>query len=396
MNRNDYKLFSEGRIGSMTLKNRLVRSATSGDRLPIQNGELHVLLSLYRDLALGGVGLVISGDTPGFAAEMLAGKSAARRTIPDSYFQAFASVADEVHRSAPLCKMIVQLGGPGRRSGIGASDVPEPFQKDRVKPLSVDEIAMIVGAYAETIARFQQSGLDGVQIHAAHGHGLVHSFLSPYTNRRTDAYGGSAANRARIIREIVSKAREKVGDFPILIKMNCTDNLEGGIDLDTFPELAQEVARTGVDAIEVSGGTLDCLVRSEEELGFRPVPIAESHTRIGSPEKQSYYLEYVQKLALGIPVILVGGNRHVERLEQIVGQGYADYIGLCRPLISEPDLPNRWLEGRGDPTTECISCNSCLVARLEGHLPYCVFKHNKEQYKVAQEFLTSWVSVNLA
>jgi len=156
------------------------------------------------------------------------------------------------------------------------------------------------------------------------------------------------------------------------------------------------VARTGVDAIEVSGGTMDCLVRSEQDLGFPPVPVAESHTRIGRPEKQSYYLGYVQKLALDIPVILVGGNRHIERLEQIVGQRYADYIGLSRPLISEPDLPNRWLEGRGGPTTDCISCNSCMLPVRDGQLAYCVFKHNKEQYKVAQEFLASWVSVNLA
>jgi len=235
MNRNDYKLFSEGRIGSMTLKSRLVRSATNGDRGPIERGERHLLLTLYRNLAIGGVGLIISGPTPLFSTEMLADKSVARRAIPDTYFEAYASVADEVHRSAPLCKMIIQLGVAGRANGIGPSDVPTPFQKGRVKPLSADEITMIVGAYAEIIARLQQSGVDGVQIHAAHGHGLLSSFLSPYTNRRTDAYGGSALNRARIIRELVSRAREIVGDFPILVKMNCTDNLEGALISTPFP-----------------------------------------------------------------------------------------------------------------------------------------------------------------
>jgi 2,4-dienoyl-CoA reductase-like NADH-dependent reductase (Old Yellow Enzyme family) len=345
----------------------------------------------YRDLAAGGVGLIISGDTPGFLIEMLDDPSLKRRTIQDMYFDAFGSVADEVHRVAPECKMIMQLGGPGRGNGIGPSDVPTPFREGSVKPLSVDEIQMITDAFAETISRVKESRLDGVQIHGAHGHGVLQAFLSPYSNRRADAYGGSAANRAQIIRELVSKARDRVGDYPILIKMNCTDHVEGGIDLDTFPEMAKEIERTGVDAIEVSGGSLDCLVRSEEELGFPPIPPAEARTRIGTPEKQSYYLEYVKGLRLDIPVILVGGNRNVERLEGIVQRGDADFVALCRPLINEPDLPNRWLEGRGSPTTDCISCNSCIIAALSGQGPRCLFKHDKEQYKAAQEWLVSYV-----
>ena len=392
MRRDGYKLFSGGRIGTMALKNRLVRSATQGDRTRIRQGQLEELLALYMDLAAGGVGLIISGDIPGFARETLDDPIPKGRAVQDMYFDAFASVADEVHRIAPECKMIMQLGGPGRGSGIGPSDVPTPFREGSVKPLSVEEIQMITGAYAETISRVKESRLDGVQLHGAHGHGVLQAFLSPYSNRRTDAYGGSTANRARIIREIVSKARDRVGDYPILIKINCTDDVEGGIDLDTFPEMAREIERTGVDAIEVSGGSLDCLVRSEEELGFPPIPPAEARTRIGNPEKQSYYLEYVKGLGLDIPVILVGGNRDVERLERIVQRGDADFVALCRPLISEPDLPNRWLEGRGSPTTDCISCNSCVFALLSGQGPRCLFKHDKEQYKTAQEQLASYVN----
>lgn len=113
----------------------------------------------------------------------------------------------------------------------------------------------------------KQCGFDGVQLHAAHG-GLLICFLSPYTNRRIDEYGGSVEKRVRIVREIISEAKEEVGDFPILIKMNCTDYVEGGLDLDTFPALAKEIENSGVDALEVSGGMWDCLVRSEEELGF--------------------------------------------------------------------------------------------------------------------------------
>lgn len=99
---------------------------------------------------------------------------------------------------------------------------------------------------------------------------------------------------------------------------------------------------------------------------------------------------------MNIPVILVGGNRDVERLEAILRGGRVDFIAMCRPLISEPDLPNRWLEGRGSPKTDCISCNSCLYAmimrpgRSEPGLVTCIFKRDKSQYKAAQEWLASW------
>jgi len=145
----------------------------------------------------------------------------------------------------------------------------------------------------------------------------------------------------------------------------------------------------------------DCLVRSEEELGFRPVPAPESHTRINRPDRQSYFLKYAEMLELDIPVILVGGNRDIERLEEIVRQGTVDFIALCRPLISEPDLPNRWLEGRGSNATDCISCNSCIYSmivhpgRPEPGAVTCVFKHDKPQHTVAQEWLASWVEKNV-
>jgi len=243
-------------------------------------------------------------------------------------------------------------------------------------------------------------GFDGVQLHAAHG-GLLSCFLSPYTNRRDDVYGGSVKNRARMVREIVSGAREKVGDFPILIKMNGTDYVPGGIGVEDLPELAQEMQSCGVDAIEVSGGMWDCLARTEEELGFRPAPAPESHTRIERPDKQSYFLKYAERLDLDIPVILVGGNRDVERLEEIVRGDKVDFVALCRPLISEPDLPQRWLEGRGKNTTDCISCNACLYdmyvhpGRPEPGLVRCVFKHDKQGYKMAQRWLASWVEENI-
>jgi len=395
MQRNDYTLFSAGKIGSLTLPNRLVRSATWDPSIIHSRQMSDEVLGLYRELALGGVGLIITGGFPVLEQEMLGGETCSYDAVA---IEGLDRLADVVHRSGSGCPVVAQL--EVSTLGAGPSAIPSPFMEEMIRPLSTDEIHKTIDCFVQAIVRMQEHGFDGVQLHASHG-GLLSCFLSPYANRRDDAYGGSVENRVRIVGEIISGARETVGSFPILIKVNATDYLEGGIDFETFPELAKEIERAGVDAVEVSGGMWDCLARPEEALGFRPVPAPESHTRIHSPEKQSYFLRYAERLDLDVPVILVGGNRDVERLEDIVRRGAADYIALCRPLLSEPDLPNRWREGRGASTTDCISCNSCIhdmyvhPGRPEPGLVACIFKRDKEQHRVAQEWLASWVEKNV-
>jgi len=358
------------------------------------------VLNLYREVAAGGVGLIITGDFSVVPKGMLEEAGAGKGTFSyeDVRIERFATLVDAVRSAAPRCKIVAQISG--EYIGVAPSDIPSPFKMERLKPLSREEIRVIVECFVETIAGVREEGFEGIQLHAAHG-GLLSRFLSPYANRRMDEYGGCVANRARIVKEIVSRAREKVGDYPILIKMNCTDYIEGGTDADDFPDLAKEIESCGVDAIEISGGMWDCLVRSEEELGFRPVPAPESHTGIKRPAQQGYFLKYAETLALDIPVILVGGNRDIERLEEIVRQGKVDFIAMCRPLISEPDLPNRWLEGQGSSGAECISCNSCLydmwvhVERGEPWVATCLVKHDRARVKAAQEWLSSWVEKNV-
>ena len=398
MSRQDYKIFSEGQIGSLNLKNRLVRSATWDPSILGGRGMNDEVLNIYKRVAAGGVGLIITGD---FSVVPLNFLDKNFDIEPFSYetvkIKGFGQLVDTVHEASPDCKIIAQLSGD--YPGISPSAIPSPYTTEQDQPLSVEQIRLLVNCFVETIYGIQQEGFNGVQLHAAHG-GLLSKFLSPYTNHRQDQYGGSTQNRVRILREIIVGAKEKVGTFPLLVKVNATDYLDGGINLDTFPELASEIERTGVDAIEVSGGMWDCLVRSEDELGFRPIPTPESHTRIKNPEKQSYFLKYAEQLDLGIPVILVGGNRDVERLEQIIQEGKVDFISLCRPLISEPDLPKRWLEGRGTSGTDCFSCNSCIYDMYTGMLEgepravHCVYKQNRQGVKAAQRWLSTWVTEN--
>jgi 2,4-dienoyl-CoA reductase-like NADH-dependent reductase (Old Yellow Enzyme family) len=384
-------IFSVGDIAELSLPNRLVRSATWDPSILKLRKVTEEVLRLYKNLALGGVGLIITGGFPAFNQ---------RSTDNDSNgwlhgyggvrVEGIERIADVVHSASPNCRIVAQV----ENGSLNAmpSETTSPFSKKKFRQLTVEEIDNIVDCFVEAIMDMMNAGFDGVQLHAAHG-SLLSRFLSPITNRRNDDYGGSISKRVKIIRRIVSKARQSVRDFPILIKMNCTDYLVGGTDIDSFPDLAMEIEQAGVDVIEASGGMWECLLRSEEELGFRPVPAPESHTRIGSPEKQSYFLKYAENFNVDIPIILVGGNRDVEKLEEIISQGNVDFIALSRPLIREPGLPNRWLEGRGSQRTECISCNSCIYSmhHHSDRLVTCVHKEDKALHSVAQGWLSTWV-----
>ena len=394
MDRSHYKLFSPGALAGLTIPNRLVRSATWDPSISSSRQMTGEVLNLYRNLALGGVGLIISGGLPVYRERFPEEESGTpARFYTDLRVNGLEEMTQVVHQARQECKIIAQL-----EVGFvdaGPSSIPSPFSSQAVRELSPEEIEQIIACFVDAISDMRACGFDGVQLHAAHG-GLLSRFLSPYANRREDEFGGTSAKRSKIIREIITRAREQVGDFPILIKMNCTDYLVGGVDIENFPELAQEIARTGVDAIELSGGMWECLLRPQEELGFRPVPAPESHTRIRKPEQQSYFLRYAEALDLPIPIILVGGNRDVERLETILQSEKVDFIALCRPLIREPDLPNRWRDGIERRLPECVSCNSCLYdmyvhpGRPEPGPVTCICSSDKKLHQKAQKWLAAW------
>jgi len=393
-NRSHYTIFSEGSIAGLTIPNRLIRSATWDPTILTSRQMTEDVLNLYHNLALGGVGAIITGGFPVYR-ERFPEEDSARsvRLYEELRVNGLEAMAETIHQAQPECKVFAQL--EVGHLYAGPSSIPTPFSDEPVRELSLDEIEQIIACFVDAIADMQNAGFDGVQLHAAHG-GLLSCFLSPYTNRREDDFGGTPEKRSKIIREIITRAREQVSDLPILIKMNCTDYLEGGVDIENFPALASEIVKAGVDAIELSGGMWECLFRSEEELGFRPVPAPESHTRIQKLEQQSYFLKYAERLDLPIPIILVGGNRNVEKLETILQGEKVYFIALCRPLIREPDLPNRWKAGIGTPIPECVSCNSCIYAMFihpgqpEPGLVTCICKSNKKLHQKAQKWLATW------
>lgn len=370
--RDSYTLFSEENIAGRKTKNRLIRSATFEAAANGDGTITDAYINLHRTLARGGVGTIITGLMA--VAENARGMHNQVGAWGDHHIFGLKNVTDAVHGEASDTLIFAQIAHAGRNvpsksnlsEPVGPSEVPSPLLKRQARELSVEEIEEITEGFADAIFRVREAGFDGVQLHGAHGY-LISSFLSPYTNRRTDRFGGSPENRARIVSDIVSSGRKRVGsDFPILIKMNADDFVPGGVNIDTFPDLAKQVEAAGVDAIEVSGGTWDCLARSEKELGFFPVPFADSRIRIDDPARQSYFLPYTESLDLKIPVILVGGHRSVERMEDILNNNSIDFLSISRPLISEPDLPNRWRTGIGPQTPRCVSCNGCYLTINKG------------------------------
>jgi 2,4-dienoyl-CoA reductase-like NADH-dependent reductase (Old Yellow Enzyme family) len=351
--RTGYTLFSPGAIAGMELKNRLVRSATwesaAANGMPTET-----YLRIYRDLAAGGVGMIITGyvaPTPSMIGVQI-------HVFNDKYIEGLSTIADTVHTTDPGCKLVAEVGDGGdlySPSGLGW-----PGRGGTKRELDVPEIEGIVTQFAEGIRRVKDAGFDGVELHGAHAY-LLSSFLSDITNKRTDRYGGSLHKRVQIIREIMDQARAKVDDFPIFIKVNSNDAgtphdiMDAGITPKNFPELAIELEKAGVDAIDVSGN--GCM-----------------YAEIDDVEDESYFLPYAEQLTeLEIPVIVTGGNRTVDHMEKTINSAaVVDFFGISRPLVREPDLPGRWLTGKGESKPRCINCNMCIFKAIRQGPVHCM------------------------
>jgi len=240
--------------------------------------------------------------------------------------------------------------------------------------LTKEEIRDIIIAFGDGAYRAKVWGFDAVQLHGAHGY-LISQFLSPLTNRRTDEYGGSIENRSRFLLETYKNVRESVGsDYPVLIKLNAEDNINGGLGINDAIYVARRLNDAGIDAIEVSAGT---------PASGKKGPI---RIQINKPEKEAYNLELARRIksAVNCPVMVVGGFRSYEVIEKALNEDNIDYIALGRPLIREAALANRWQKGDRRPAT-CLSCNRCFKPGLKEGGTYCVTerimqeRHQKKQ-----------------
>jgi len=366
-------LFEQTEIRGMRLSNRFVRSAT-WEAMAGQDGSVTpALVRLMRDLAEGDVGLIISSH----AYVRPEGQAGPKQlgVYQDELIPGLREMAEAVHRHGG--KIALQLAHAGLFANPKltgrmplAPSMASGVENVSVQEMTLQDIEEVIEAFGEGARRAKEAGFDAVQIHAAHGY-LLSQFLSPFFNRRTDAYGGPVRNRVRIVQEVIRCIRSVVGeDFPVLIKMNCKDFLDRGLSLQESVEAARILQEEGLCAVEISGG---CLLSG---------PNIPSRVGISSKEKEAYFREAGRafKEALKIPVILVGGLRSFEVAEGLVTRGEADFISMSRPLIREPHLIRRWREGDRRPAA-CLSDNQCFGPVRAGESLHCVVERKLREKK---------------
>ena len=357
------KLFEPGKIGTMELKNRIIMAPMGVPRTATPDGYLtKEFLAYYEERAKGGVGMIqmsIStlggrwGTGPFFAPGSFSVMDddhvpGARRFVDVMHSYGVKVTNQITHHGVVLSGALKRLPPEKRPPGlrvVAPSAVPFALTGEVPHALTVAEIDDLIEAYVDAARRGKSAGFDAVRIQGCHGY-LVHQFLSPRTNKRTDEYGGSLENRARFACDITRRIRQEVGpDYPIIMRINGDDFLEGGITVDQAVEHARMIVDAGVDAVDVSGGPFEShhwqFITQYQPSG----PLVPAAAAI--------------KKAVKVPVFAVG-KIDPQMAERILEDGSADFVQFARPLMVDPQMPNKAREGRWEDIRPCIYCDTCF------------------------------------
>ena len=385
-------IFDKTSISGITVANRIIRSATH-DGLADENGAPNdKLIRKYEQLAIGEVGCIITG----YAAVSRNGVSPYPRMLTifdDSTVEKYKELVNAVHKhNTPIVLQLAHCGRQTSSKAIGMqkvapSNVFHAFYPDKAKELTDAEIHGIIDDFVSAAVRAEKAGFDGVQLHGGHGY-LLHDFLSPYGNRRKDSWGGNLENRCRIVELIIKGIKEKT-NIPVWIKLSAEDNRKGGMNINSSVEICKRLEKAGCDAIEVSCGTvqdgmntmrselmpMNAVFKYREPCASFPKilnKIALPAANLINPLiKQPKPLENfnvdnaaIIKKNVSVPIIVVGGIHKVSDMEDILSDGKADFVSMCRPFICEPDLAKKLKNGQSE--AKCIMCNYCgLVIEKE-------------------------------
>lgn len=356
-------LFQKGYIGKLELKNRVVMPSM-GTMLASADGEIsdhHI--AYFEERAKGGVGLIITEVT---SVEYTLGKAGSchPRVDDNKFIPGLQRLADTLHKYDT--KVFMQLHHAGRAGNsmlTGGKQIVAPSAVackvigETPRELTIEEIKDLVQRFVMGALRCKMAGIDGVELHGAHGY-LIDQFLSPYSNKRTDEYGGSFENRMRFAKEIIEGIKTVCGkDYPVTIRLSIDEFVEGGIDLEEGIKIAKYMESMGVDAIHASCGIYETMPTVMEPMTF-------------SQGWRVYLAEAVKK-AVSIPVIAVGVIREPEFAEAILESKKADFVAVGRGQIADPQWVTKAKEGRESEIRKCISCLYCVDGAFMGHHIEC-------------------------
>ena len=377
------RLFTPLTLGPLTLRNRAVRAAAfegmSPDGAPSQ-----MLIDHHREVAAGG----ISMTTVAYAAVVNHGRTFSHQLwMREDIVPGLRQLTDAVHAEGAAAS--IQLGHGGNmadRAVTGQrawapSAVFSLFGLTRPKAMTTEDIQTLIDAFVDSTRLAREAGFDAVEVQGGHGY-LLSQFLSPPTNRRKDPFGGSLENRARLLRRVVRAVRAEAGqDLAVLVKINLRDGYAGGMDLDESMEVAGMLEAEGADALVTSGGFV---TRCPMYLMRGDVPVKEIAAdqpglgrKVGLlmfgkmvvkayPFTEAFFLEDALKLrqAVKMPLLLVGGMRSLEVIEDVLAQGI-DGVAMARPTFRDPNFIRR-LESGEETKSRCEPCNLCMATMYHG------------------------------
>ncbi len=327
------KVFEPVELNNIDLKNRLVRSATWEGIAGLDGSVTDKAYEIYEELAKGGVGAIITGFTSVSLHDYYF--DAMMRLIDDALIPQYKKLVDVIHKEDTPVIAQLALGGYYREVN-GRYELVEPDD------MTEEEIRHVIRQFIEAAVRAKKAGFDGVQIHAAHFF-FLSRFISPVHNHRMDAYGGSTENRSRILLEILEGIKKEAGDLHVTVKINSSDFVDGGLEEDESLLICKLLDQAGIDSIEVSGN-------------------GTSVAGIKAHVNEGYFVPFAAKVAEAVscPVIVVGGFRSLDTMEEVLNKTKIEMISLSRPLLREPDWPQKLRE---NPTviSKCISCNRCYA-----------------------------------
>jgi 2,4-dienoyl-CoA reductase-like NADH-dependent reductase (Old Yellow Enzyme family) len=349
------ELFKPGKIGNLTIKNRIVMSPASTKVATPEGFVSQRIIDYYEARAKGGVGLIIPQaieiDFPTgivYTPPLLIND--------DKCIPGFSQLTKAVQKHGARIAAQIHHGGPSayriwtNQQPIAASPIIRPamygyWETETPRPLTTKEIAIVVEQHAKSAWRAKKAGFDIVEIHAAHKY-LINSFLSRAWNKRQDEYGGDLNNRARILMEIIAATRDAVGkDYPLMCRINGYEYIEqfginDGIKIEDAQELAVMIQDAGIDCIDVSAFPAN-----------NPQMPAGCYAQLAASVKK----------VVKIPVVTVGAIT-AKLGEKILQRKEADFIAIGRALFADPEMPNKVREGRIDEIRPCLSCNNCTIA----------------------------------